>query len=279
MAAPRLLLPPIDEEDVNVGALRHTRLETAASDRSMTGLASAALIAGAFFSAGVVKGIVGLGMPIVVVGLLSPVLGLAKTITLLIVPGIVTNLRQALVGGHFWPILRRQRWVLVLTVLGIWLGTGLLASVDTHLLQRLLGATLTLYALYALLLPQLPPPGRAEPFLAPAVGLSSGLMCGMVGIWAVPGVVWYALLRMPRDELVQSLGITFVVLSVALGLSLAQRELLAGDALVLSATAVPPALLGMVAGERLRRRLPEAAFRRLFLVALAVLGLNIAFGA
>jgi uncharacterized membrane protein YfcA len=272
-------LRPIDEEEVNVGALHHTRRAGATPAGVMSDFTNLVLIAAAFFLAGVIKGIVGLGMPIVVVGLLSPVFGLAKTITLLIVPGIVTNVRQALVGGHFWAILRRQRWVLVFTVVGIWLGTGLLASVDTELLQILLGLTLTLYALYALLLPQLPAPGRAEPYLAPAVGLGSGLMCGMVGIWAVPGVVWYALLRMPRDELVQSLGITFVVLSVTLGASLAQRDLLTGNALALSAAAVPAVVIGMMAGERLRRRLPEALFRRLFLVALVLLGLNIALGA
>lgn len=237
------------------------------------------LVAAAFLAAGIVKGTVGLGMPIVVVALLSPFLGLAATIPLLILPGFVVNLRQAAVGGRFWAILARQRWVLLLTVVGIWIGTGVLASVDTRLLQQLLGAVLMLYAVYALVLPALPPPGRAEPYIGPVVGVTGGLMCGMLGIWAVPGVVYYALLRLPRDELVQTLGITFVVLSTTLALSFGQRDLLSTRALVLSAAALPVMVIGMAVGERVRRRLPEATFRRVFLVALLGLGLNILLSA
>ncbi len=245
----------------------------------MPDLADIALVAAAFLAAGIVKGIVGLGFPIVVVAILSPVLGLAPTVALLVVPGVVTNVRQGLTGGRFWAILDRQRWVLGLTIVGIWFGTGLLASVDTKSLSIVLGTALVLYAVYALALPPLPEPGRFEPVLAPAVGFSAGLMCGMVGIWAVPGVVYYALLRLRRDELIQTLGITFIVLSVVLGLSLQQRGLLPGPQLVLSTLALPSVLAGMLIGERLRRRLPEPVFRRFFLVALLLMGLNIALTA
>lgn len=241
--------------------------------------AELALIVGAFLVAGIVKGIVGLGMPIVVVASLSPFLGLAQTIPLLIVPGFVTNLRQGFRGGRLRPILARQRWVLMLTVAGIWIGTGVLASVNTQFLSVLLGLLLMLYAVYALLLPPLPPPGPVEPVLAPTVGITAGLMCGMVGIWAVPGVIYYAILRLQRDELVQTLGITFIILSLALGLSLAHRGLLPADQLLLSVVALPAAIGGMLVGERLRSRLPERRFRHFFLVALLVMGLNIALTA
>ncbi len=235
-----------------------------------------ALVAAAFFGAGVVKGILGLGMPIIVVAVLGPVLGLSATIGLLIVPGIVTNVRQALRGGSLARILRRQRSVLLTTVVGIWFGTGVLAVVDTDLLTTLLGIVLSVYALYGLVLPPLPPPGRLEPLLAPGVGISAGLMCGMVGIWAVPGVIYYTLLRLRRDELVQTLGVTFVVLSVALAASLATRELLRVEPLLLSAMVLPAALGGILLGEKLRDHLPDQVFRRLFLIALLGMGLRVA---
>jgi len=231
-----------------------------------------ALTGAAFFAAGVLKGIVGLGMPIVVIGITAPVFGLATAIQLVIVPGAVTNLRQALKGGMFRHIVQRQKWLLATTAAGIWLGTSVLAGGEGVWLGRLLGAALLAYALYALLLPPLPAPGRAEPVLAPLIGLTSGMMSGMVGVWAVPGVIWMALLRLPRDELVQTLGIVFVTISLALGGSFAQRALLHADTLLLSVLALPAMVAGMVVGERLRHRLPEQAFRRVFLVALLVLG-------
>jgi hypothetical protein len=235
-----------------------------------------ALTGAAFLAAGVLKGIVGLGMPIVVIGVTAPVFGLATAIQLVIIPGAVTNVRQALRGGMLKRILVRQKWLLATTVVGIWFGTLVLAGGEGVWLSRLLGAALVAYALYALFLPQLPAPGRAEPVLAPLVGLASGMMSGMVGVWAVPGVVWMALLRLPRDELVQTLGIVFVTISVGLGGSFAQRALLDTAPLLLSTLALPAMLAGLLIGERLRHRLPEAGFRRVFLVALAVLGVTIA---
>jgi uncharacterized membrane protein YfcA len=235
-----------------------------------------ALTGAAFLAAGTLKGIVGLGMPIVVIGITAPVFGLTTAIQLVILPGAVTNIRQALRGGMLGAILRRQKWLLATTAVGIWLGTLVLAGGEGVWLSRLLGAALVAYALYALFLPQLPPPGRAEPVLSPAVGLTSGLMSGMVGVWAVPGVIWMALLRLPRDELVQTLGIVFVTISLALGGSFAQRALLEPELVALSALALPAMLGGLVIGERLRSRIPEQAFRRVFLVALLVLGGTIA---
>jgi hypothetical protein len=237
---------------------------------------SLALTGAAFLTAGVLKGIVGLGMPIVVIGITAPFFGLATAIQLVILPGAVTNVRQALRGGMFRSILQRQRWLLATSVLGIWLGTSVLAGGEGVWLSRLLGAALGAYALYALFLPQLPPPGRAERTLAPAVGLASGLMSGMVGVWAVPGIIWMALLRLPRDELVQTLGIVFVTISLALGGSFAQRALLDLEVVALSGLALPAMFGGLLLGERLRSRIPEQAFRRVFLVALLLLGVTIA---
>mgnify|MGYP006284449637 FL=1 len=238
--------------------------------------ASFALTSAAFLTAGVLKGIVGLGMPIVVIGITAPVFGLATAIQLIILPGAVTNVRQALRGGMVARILRRQKWLLATSCLGIWLGSAVLAGGEGVWLSRLLGAALVSFALYALFLPQLPAPGRAESVVAPVVGLTSGLMSGMVGVWAVPGVVWMTLLRLPRDELVQTLGIVFVTLSVALAGSFAQRALLDGTTLALSVAALPAMFAGLFVGERLRARIPEAVFRRVFLVALLVLGVTIA---
>jgi hypothetical protein len=238
--------------------------------------ASFALTSAAFLTAGVLKGIVGLGMPIVVIGITAPVFGLATAIQLIILPGAVTNVRQALRGGMVARILRRQKWLLATSCLGIWLGSAVLAGGEGVWLSRLLGAALVSFALYALFLPQLPTPGRAESVVAPVVGLTSGLMSGMVGVWAVPGVVWMTLLRLPRDELVQTLGIVFVTLSVALAGSFAQRALLDGTTLALSVAALPAMFAGLFLGERLRARIPEDVFRRVFLVALLVLGVTIA---
>ena len=83
-------------------------------------------------------------------------------------------------------------------------------------------------------------------------------------------------LGLSRDHLVQALGISFTVLTVALAAAFARQDLMTTDLWLMSAVAVAPAALGMVFGQVavMRRRLSsEALFRRVFFSALLLLGL------
>ncbi len=240
----------------------------------MFGAETLTLVLAIYFLAGVVKGTVGLGLPTVTLSLLVPTLGLAPAIALTLVPTLVTNAWQAVDGGHMRAILRRLWPLFLLAIVGTWLGTWVLARADAGLLSALLGVALSFYALYGLLAPPLPHPGRLEPILTPVVGILGGLMAGMVGAFLMPGIIYLQALRLGRDELIQTLGMIFFALTIALGAGLTHNALLTADLMVLSGLAVLPALLGMEAGRRIRRRLSEQRFRRIFFVALLLLGLN-----
>ncbi|WP_312410299.1 TSUP family transporter, partial [Shinella sp.] len=77
-----------------------------------------------------------------------------------------------------------------------------------------------------------------------------------------------------RDDLVQALGLSFTVSTVALAAALGSRGVFEMETLLLSAAAIAPALLGMWMGQYIRRRVSPAAFKRCFLIALALLGLE-----
>ena len=77
-----------------------------------------AFIAATFLLAGFVKGVIGLGLPTVSVGLLSLVLPPAQAAAILIVPSLVTNIWQAL-GPRLFVLLQRL-WTMML---GICAGT------------------------------------------------------------------------------------------------------------------------------------------------------------
>lgn len=240
----------------------------------MSGFGDLPLILAVYLLAGMVKGTVGLGLPTVTLSLLVPTIGLSPAIALTLVPTFVTNAWQAVVGGRFWPILRRLWPLFVLAVFGCWLGTWILARVDPGLLSALLGVALSLYAAFGLVAPPLPAPGRFEVILSPVVGLLGGLMAGMVGAFLMPGIIYLQALRLQRDELIQTLGMIFFSLTLALGLGLTQNQLLTPHLVLLSALAVVPALLGMELGRRIRQHLSEQRFRKVFFVALLLLGLN-----
>ena len=65
------------------------------------------VVAGTFLLAGMVKGVIGLGLPAVSLGLLTVAFDLPSAMSLLLVPSFVTNLWQALVGAHGKATLRR----------------------------------------------------------------------------------------------------------------------------------------------------------------------------
>ena len=238
-----------------------------------------ALILAVFLLAGLVKGIVGLGLPPVALGLLTVFLGLKDAIVLIVVPSLATNLWQALAGGALLAIGRRLWSLLAFACVGIWFGTGLLAQSDGRLLAGLLGLLLSIYAVTALASPQLRVPEAWEPWLSPPIGAISGFFTGLTGSFTFPGIAYVQALGFPRDRLIQAMGIVFLISTITLGLGLADNGLLTRDFGIASLAAMIPAFLGLLAGIRMRRRIPEDYFRRILLGALLVLGVYIGINA
>jgi uncharacterized membrane protein YfcA len=77
---------------------------------------------------------------------------------------------------------------------------------------------------------------------------------------------------LPRDALVQAMGMLFVASTASLGLALYRHDLMPLSLSILSAAALLPALIGMQIGLGLRQRLSQDLFKRLFLIALGGLG-------
>jgi uncharacterized membrane protein YfcA len=235
-----------------------------------------AVIAATFLLAGLVKGVVGLGLPTVALALLTAALGLKEAMALMVIPAIATNVWQGLTGGAFIIILRRFWTLLAAACIGTWFGAGILARADAGLLSGLLGILLCVYSGMSIAAPQIPPPGRLERSLSPLFGAASGFVTGLTGSFVVPGVLYLQALGLPRDILVQTMGVAFTVSMVTLAAALARHDLLSADLGLLSAAAVVPALLGMVLGGQVRRRLPEQRFRQVLFAALLLLGMYIA---
>lgn len=228
-----------------------------------------------FLLAGAVKGVVGLGLPSIALALLTATLGLHSAMALLIAPAFVTNVWQALSGGHGRRTLARTWPFLLAATLTVGVGALALTRIDVAWLSGLLGVLLAAYALLALTRAAVRIPAARERWIGPLLGGVNGVLTGMTGSFVFPGVLYLQGLGLPRDQLVQAMGMLFTASTLALAVALGSQQLLAWDTGLLSAGAVLPALLGMTLGRRLRRRLPEALFRRVFFLALLALGLYI----
>ena len=69
----------------------------------------------AFLIAGFVKGVIGLGLPTVAIGLLGLVMPPAEAAALLVVPSLVTNVWQLAAGPSLMTLLRRL-WPMLLGI-------------------------------------------------------------------------------------------------------------------------------------------------------------------
>lgn len=230
------------------------------------------LVAAVFLLAGCVKGVIGLGLPTVSLGVLTAASDLTTAMALMVVPSFATNLWQAAVGGHLRPLLVRLWPFLLAAVLGVGAGAQAIGRVDVTLLSALLGLSLVMYSALALGGVRLEIGSSSQRWAGPACGLANGVLTGMTGSFVVPGVMFLQAIGLPRDALVQAMGIVFTVSTVAVGVALGANAIWTSELALVSTAALAPAVAGMVLGARLRRRLTEAVFRRVFFVSILALG-------
>ncbi len=225
-----------------------------------------------FLLAGAVKGVTGLGLPTVSLALLTVAIDLPTAMALLLVPSFITNLWQAATGGNGRVILVRLWPFLLMATLMVWLGATALTRIDLGLLSALLGGLLVAYGAVNLSGLRFTIAPRHEAWAGPLLGSVNGVLTGMTGSFVIPGVMYLQAIGLPRDALIQAMGMLFTVSTLALAAALQGNELLTLQQGVLSTAAVLPAIAGMIAGQRIRRKLSESLFRRVFFLSLLLLG-------
>ncbi|MDH0615714.1 MULTISPECIES: sulfite exporter TauE/SafE family protein [unclassified Agrobacterium] len=225
-----------------------------------------------FTIAGIVKGVTGMGLPTVAMGVLGLFMPPVLAAGLLILPSFVTNIWQLLAGPDFRAIVARLWPMMIAIAAGTLIGIRLMTAGTGIWTTSALGLCLAVYAAYSLFAKPLSVPARLESSLSPAIGLTTGLLTGGTGIFVVPAVPYIQSLGFNRDDLVQALGLSFTVSTIALAASLASQDAFRVEHLSLSALAVLPALLGMWLGQKIRNIVSPATFRRWFLICLLLLG-------
>ncbi|NUZ06117.1 sulfite exporter TauE/SafE family protein [Piscinibacter koreensis] len=228
-------------------------------------------IAAVFVLAGTVKGITGMGLPTVAVSLLGLWMPPAAAAALLVLPSLATNVGQSL-GPALRPLVRRlwPAWgALVLATL--WVPELPASGSGASPAHAALGAVLVAYGAWGLWRPGLPDLSRRSRWLGIAVGLVTGVVTGTTAVFVIPFVPYLQSLRLGRDELVQALGLSFTVATLALALRLqggAHPIQLTGEAIV----ALLSAFVGMALGTRVRNRIGAATFQRGLFAMFVMLG-------
>ncbi|WP_062563603.1 sulfite exporter TauE/SafE family protein [Paracoccus aminovorans] len=226
---------------------------------------------------GFVKGAIGFAMPMIMLSALGSFLTAQQAVAAVILPVLLTNIRQALRQG--WrPAAQATwayRWHIGMVVLFIPVSAFFATRVPQWLMYALIGVPITLYAGWQLAGRSLALPIHHRRRAEIATGIIGGLIGGISGIWGPPLIVLLLSLHAPKAEQMRVQGVVFFIGAVVLTAAHLQSGLLNAQTLPFSAALVVPAIIGMGLGYLAHDRLDVVQFRRWTLVLLVLTGLNL----
>ena len=229
----------------------------------------------AFVLGGLVKGTLGIGLPMVAVPLLSLGVPATRAMVLVMVSVLVSNLWQMRASGISAAGVRRFLPLIAALLVSTVITVPLTLALPETTLRRLLALVVLLaLALNALPLHLQVPPAQ-ERWWSLAVGTASGILGGVSSLTG-PIIISYLMsLRMAREVFVGSISVIYLVGAMALYASMAVQGRIGGTDLLWSTLALLPMAVGLVIGQRLRGHLSEAWFRRVLLAFLGAVALTL----
>jgi hypothetical protein len=233
-------------------------------------------VAGAYLLAGFVKGVIGLGLPTVAIGLLGLMMTPAQAAAILVLPSLVSNIWQFAIGRGQIALVKRLWPMLAGICIGTFIGAILLPHSGGGRATMWLGVALAIYAGLGLIKVEFSVPPRAELWLGFIVGIATGAVTVATGVFALPGVPYLQALRMERDKLVQTLGLSFTVSTITLALALQHAGEMNATLIAPSLVALVVVLIGMGLGQLVRGKVKPQTFRLFFFLGLLLLGLHLA---
>jgi uncharacterized protein len=222
--------------------------------------------------AGLLKGMIGVGMPVVALPLLSLFVDVKSAAMLLSVPLILSNLPQALEGGNTGRSLVQLMPVILGMVPGLFIGVRVLLALDANVAKMIAGLVLMGVGGVTLLAPKLRILSRS----ALPTGVTFGFFGGILGgIAAMPGplVFIFLLAKGLRGQAFTKEASLYLVVSAALlAIFLAASRQFSWLDILVSTAAMMPVVLGMYLGQHVRDWIAPEAFRRLVLIAVIAAG-------
>jgi len=234
------------------------------------------LIFAIFVLAGLVKGVVGFGLPTIGIGLGALISDIPTAMMLILVPTFFTNIVQIMSAGSIRYVIEKSWAFLVGAVILVPLGLWAVVLFPGFPFERLLGFSIFVYSFASLRgfnpVMQMERNHRVGFGFGFGLGVINSILTGMTGSMSVPGVMYLRSLQFSKDDLLCAMGILFFISTIAMGGSLFWVGQATADLSLLSILMCVPVGLGVWIGMRVRKLLSEEQFKSIFLWSFCVLG-------
>ena len=230
----------------------------------------------AFFIASFLKGLTGLGFSTLCLGFLAVFMDLKLAIPLVFLPSLSSNIMVMVESGRFFEALKRFRLLYLAAIPGLVLGIWFLGTSQNEVPKAVLGVVMFLYGIWGLKNGLFELSRQKERSLMMPVGLLSGLVNGATGSQIMPIMPYLLSLKMDRALFVQTINCAFTFNTLIMIIGLGKFGLVTLPVVWLSAGGILPVAAGIFLGGRVRKRVTEDLYRKMVLVLLMVLGINLA---
>ncbi|MEM9330422.1 MAG: sulfite exporter TauE/SafE family protein [Pseudomonadota bacterium] len=225
-----------------------------------------------FLFAGVIKGVLGFGLPIITMSLLPFIMPIEKAIVISAFVQPATNVFQLISAGGVGKSLRLVWPVLLMLVPGVAIGAWYLTSLDSKSLLLLVGLTIVTFALVNLMGFRIDIPARHKVLIGGAFGFTAGVFGAMTALNGWAFIMYLVGIGADRPTFRSAIALLFLVSGALISSSFWAIGWLTWEAALLGAIALLGAFPGMSLGNRLGERLPGESFRKGVLIALVLIG-------
>ncbi|KPA23558.1 Sulfite exporter TauE/SafE [Shimia sp. SK013] len=234
------------------------------------------LACGVAVLAGVIKGMVGFGMPMVLISGLSSFIAPELALAGLILPTLVTNGIQAFRQGiqAAWQSVRRFRRFLFAGGLTMLVSAQFVRVLPSEIMLLIIGIPVSVFAASQLL-------GRPIRIAKPsaggemAVGTVAGVLGGLSGVWGPPTVTYLTAIGTQKEEQIRVQGVVYGLGALLLVGAHLGSGVLNAKTVPFSIALIPPAILGMWVGGQISDRIDQDLFRKATLLILLLASLNL----
>mgnify|MGYP000101530354 FL=1 len=220
---------------------------------------------------GSVKGVFGIGFPVVAMAILPLFITPISAITVIALPILVTNIQQLFSEKEWRHIIIKYRYMALFMLLASFLSSQILTQISVDLITAIIGFALALFAIYSLFNFTLPITTHSSWQII--AGASSGLLSGMTGIQST-AIIYFASLDISRDEFVGAVGYIFLVGGLGLTIGLINNNFLNSSTVMLSLFGVLFSVVGFKLGSLLRPYIHSELFKKLLFLLMLIIGMK-----
>lgn len=234
-----------------------------------------AIIAIIMVLGGAVKGAIGLGLPLVSVGLLSMFLPAREVLGISILPILIANVFQVYEAGGGLSVVKRFWPMVVCMLIGLVIGAQFAATLSPADLYAAIGGVMVLFCVSGFFRPNALLPESLHFPVSLVTGAISGICGGVSTVWGPPVSMFLLMTGMKKEEFVRTVGVVWCAAAFPLTLLYAHNGIIGAHNVYHSLAACIPALFGLWIGQRIRQRISQEVFRRILLVTLLIIGVNL----